>query len=265
MAQPRPVVRPCDRLQLGGEHVPIALECRAEYVPDGVGHLRMPALAVVPRLRAGEVDERVCGQRRVEVASDLIERSRHVDLSRRPAVAYTGQVPLCALVQHPGQLPHAGEGHPGMLRLRGAQLPRDHEKVGMHALHLVRCQLDQTVVDGADRVVEFLRQQVPRHPVGFGQAVGVHGSRLAAQLGPPSSSSLVRIDRQVIGLVVIPVIAEEGGVQRAGLEASLPILLGYVTELFRSGHSCSSCLTARRSHRSLVTSTATSAEPPSPP
>src|SRR5690606_10659413 len=106
----------------------------------------------------------------------------------------------------------------------GPQLAGGDEQVGVDAVELVPGHLGEAQVDGPDGVVELVEQQVAGDGVGLVEPV--EGGGPVPQVDPGGPQALLGLGRQVVDPVVVAVVADEGGEQRAGLESGLPVLVG---------------------------------------
>ena len=216
------------RQELVAQGVPVTGEGRAQVVADDVGELAAPDLEAVPALRAGEVGERVGLQGRRQVAVHLVDGSLDVDAGGRAPGGQALAVALGGLVEHAPELAGPLQCHGGVLGLGRLQLGGGDQQVGVDPLHLVGRQLGEPEVDGPHGVVELLDQQVAGRAVGLVELAipAVDGGGPLAQADPHRPQPSLLLGGQVVGAVVVAVVAEERGEQRAGLELGLPVLVG---------------------------------------
>ena len=223
-----PIVGPGGRQELVAQGVPVAGEGRAQVVAHDVGELAPPDLEAVPALGPGEAGERIRLQGRRQVAVHLVDGSLDVDADGRAPGGQSLAVALGGLVEHAPELAGAFQRHGGVLGLGRLQLGGGDQQVGMDPLHLVGRQLGEPQVDGPHRVVELLDQEVAGRTVGLVELAvpAVDGGGPLALADPHRSQPALLLCRQVVGAVVVTMVAEERGEQRAGLELGLPVFVG---------------------------------------
>ena len=143
----------------------------------------------------------------------------------RPAVQ-SGTEPVEGFVEQSGHLAEPLDDPRGVVRFGDAQHAGRLEQVDVHAFHLVRAQLDQTCVDGVERVAQQRVEQAERDAVGERERSGVDGRGSIGEGLPASPVDALALGRQRLEPVVEPVVADEGGEGRCNVEQRLPGVLG---------------------------------------
>src|SRR5690606_30385804 len=103
-------------------------------------------------------------------------------------------------------------------------------------LHLVARQLGEAQVDAPHVLVELIEEQRAGHTVGLVERGVVDGIDTAPQRLPGTAAALLGGGGQIVGPVVVAVVAEERGEEGAGLEGGLPVLVTEGAEVVAGGH-----------------------------